>query len=528
MGTINREKQEAVLDLVKCMSKAEKRNFKLYAGRLAGNEESKFIALFNYLDSAQEYDEAKVLQRCPNIKKVQLPNLKAHLYKQILVSIKLLNVQHSLPMQLREQTDFARILYDKGLYRQSSKVIDKVIQQGQELEQHTIVLDAIELEKQIDSVKYHSEGEPASTFDSYKELTDAQCRNIESENQLSEVASQLFSLHLKLGYARSRKDLDMIMQYFRPRLEEFSRMTLNFTEKVHLYQAWAWYYYIRHDFLHTYQYASRWVALYDRNPLMKELTYDSYLKGYAYILDGLFYMRKYRPFVARLKKFEMECGFVGNINDNAVIISRQILYAGRMNKHFFEGSFTQGLEMIDKTERFLERFAMQIPLHNKMLLNYKMACLWFGAGNYQRCMEYLGRITETRNPQIRRDLQCYAKMLYLICSYEAGIDYNLDYQIRSVYAFLVKMNDMHQVQKELLAFLKRLGHIYQKELRGELEQLYMRLKVYENDPYERRTFLYLDILSWLEGKITGETVEQVIQRKFRDNNRKVREGGGRK
>ena len=26
-------------------------------------------------------------------------------------------------------------------------------------------------------------------------------------------------------------------------------------------------------------------------------------------------------------------------------------------------------------------------------------------------------------------------------------------------------------------------------------------KKYENDPYERRAFLYLDVLSWLESKI---------------------------
>jgi len=518
MANVNiSEKQEAVFDLVKCMSKSEKRNFKLYAGRLSGNEESKFISLFNYLDSATEYDEGRLLARCPSIRKEQLPNLKAHLYKQILVSIKLLNVQHSLPMQLREQIDFARILYDKALYRQSGKVIDKVIQQARELGQHTIILDAIELEKQIDGVLYQSEGAPASTFDSHSELTMAQCRSIESENQLSEIALQLFSLHLKLGYARSGKDLDMIMQYFRPRLEAFSQMELGFADKVQLYQAWAWYYHIRHNFLLSYKYASLWVALYDDNPRMKELNYDNYLRGYSHILDGLFYMRKYRLFVARLRKFEMECGFVGNINDNAMIISRQILYTARMNKHFLDGTFSDGLGMVEKVEGFLARFSKQIPLHNKMLIYYKIACLYFGANNYQRCLVNLGRTTETKNPQIRRDLQCYAKMLYLICSYEAGIDYNLDYQIRSVYSFLVKMNDIHQVQREMLAFLKRLGHIYQADLRGELEQLYLRLKVFEDHPYERRTFFYLDILSWLESKITGETVEGVIHRKFRES-----------
>ena len=514
------EKQEAVFDLIKCMSKAEKRNFKLYAGRLSGNEQSKFIALFNYLDSVAEYDESKVLQKCP-VSKEQLPNLKAHLYKQILVSIKLLNVQHSLPMQLREQIDFARILYDKGLYRQSSKTIEKVIQQAQELGQHTIVLDAIEIEKQINSAKSRSSTYAPSTFDSYTGTTNSLCESIMSENKLSEIAAQLFSLHLKLGYVRTQKDIDMINNYFRPKLESYSRMELSFPERFYLYQAYTWYYYILHDFLHSYSYASRWVDLFDRNQQMKELMYDRYLKGYSHVLDGLFYMRKYRLFVARLRKFEMECSFVGTINDNAVVISRQILYASRMHKHFLEGTFTQGLEMVGKVDHYLERFAKQIPLHNRMLLSYKVACMYFGEGNYNKCMEYLERITSTKNPQIRRDLQCFARMLYLICSYEAGIDYNLDYQIRSVYAFLIKMNDMHKVQQELLAFLKRLGHIHPDQLREELKELYVRLKVYEHHPYERRAFFYLDILSWLESKITGHTMTEIIRRKFIAENPKA-------
>ena len=103
-------KQEPVFDLIRSMSKAEKRNFKLYATRLSGNQEAKFVTLFDCMDSLDEYDEAKILQRCP-IKKEQLPNMKAHLYKQILVSIRLLDVQRTVPMQLREQIDFARILY---------------------------------------------------------------------------------------------------------------------------------------------------------------------------------------------------------------------------------------------------------------------------------------------------------------------------------------------------------------------------------------------------------------------------------
>ncbi len=153
-----------------------------------------------------------------------------------------------------------------------------------------------------------------------------------------------------------------------------------------------------------------------------------------------------------------------------------------------------------------------------MVLCYKIACLYFGNGDHRKCMEYLGRIIGTRDPQIRRDLQCYARILNLIASYEAGIDYNLDYQVRSVYLFLIKMNDMQQVQRAIMAFLKRLNSMYETTLKDELRQLFRRLKPLEHHPYERRTFYYLDILSWLESKLKGVPVAEVIRQRFLQQN----------
>ena len=135
-------------------------------------------------------------------------------------------------------------------------------------------------------------------------------------------------------------------------------------------------------------------------------------------------------------------------------------------------------------------------------------------------MNYLGKIISTRDARIHRDLQCFARILNLIASYEAGIDYNLDYQVRSVCMFLVKMNDMHEVQKELIAFLKRLNSIYATSLKEELYKLYERLKPYEHHPYEQRTFYYLDILSWLESKQKGVSVAEIIRKRFLRENPK--------
>ena len=59
------------------------------------------------------------------VTKQQLSNLKAHLYKQILISLRMNPMHKNIRIQIREQLDFATILYQKGLYKQSLKVLEK-------------------------------------------------------------------------------------------------------------------------------------------------------------------------------------------------------------------------------------------------------------------------------------------------------------------------------------------------------------------------------------------------------------------
>src|SRR3982751_5620049 len=109
---------DPLFQLIKTLEKSEKRNFKLYATRNSSSDELKSVQLFDALDKMEEYDEASLLRKNESIRKQQLSNLKAHLYKQILSSLRLINDEANIDIQLNEQMDYARILYNKGLYLQ--------------------------------------------------------------------------------------------------------------------------------------------------------------------------------------------------------------------------------------------------------------------------------------------------------------------------------------------------------------------------------------------------------------------------
>ncbi len=505
------DRKESVYELIGSMSKAEKRNFKLYAGRLSGNERAKFIALFDAMDSMNEYDEDRLLERCP-VTKGQLPNMKAHLYRQILVSLRLLGVKHSETLELKEQIDHARILFDKGLYCQAGKMLDKAAGQAARLEQFPAALEIIELRRQIETVTVSS-GLTAAAEQLSREAKGI-CAAIDGTGAISDMVTRLYSLHQTLGYARSRKDLDLLNGWFKPRLTAFASRPMSFTERFYYYQAMVWFRQIRHEFALSYRHSLGWLELFESRPEMKTAMYDSYLRGYSMILEGIFLMRRYDLLCSMLERFERESRTVGSINENAAMISQHIIFTGRLNKSILEGSFKDAIWLTRQIDGYLEKYSKYLTVPERMALHYKIACIYFGDGNYAKCMEYLTSVTGVRDPRVRRDLQCYGRMLNLIASYESGSDYNLDYQIKSVFTFLVKMNDMNEIKKELLAFLRKLASAGSEGVRKELDILYERLKPYENHPYERRTFYYLDIISWLESKITGRTVGRIIRERF--------------
>ena len=265
--------------LVKSLSKSEKRQFKLYVGRLGGNTDSKFLALFNFLDKAVKYDESQIL-KSGIVKKAQLSNLKAHLYRQILTSLRLNPSHQNIRVQIREQLDFATILYHKGLYKQSLKILDKSKNLAIENEEKNIAYEIIELEKIIES-QYITR----SISSRADELT-VQAKELSQLNviasKLSNLSLQLYGILLKTGYVRNDEEHKIVSNYFKARMPKYQIEELGFREKLWLYKSYLWYSFLVQDFLQAYKYSSKWVELFYDNENMIVLNPVFFLKGNHY------------------------------------------------------------------------------------------------------------------------------------------------------------------------------------------------------------------------------------------------------
>jgi len=503
--------KDALFILVKSLSKSEKRQFKLYVGRLGVNTDAKFLALFNLLDKMKVYNERQILEN-DIVKKAQLSNLKAHLYKQILVSLRLNPVNQNTRVQIREQLDFATILYQKGLYKQALKILDKAKSNAIENEEKNVAYEIVELEKVIET-QYITRSIPDRADELSRQAKELSDHNVMT-SELSNLSLQLYSMMLKVGYVRNDEDLQNVKDYFEAHLPSYDIETLGFREKLWLYKAYLWYSFLTQDFLSSYKYASKWVDLFYDNEEMIYLNPVFFLKGNHYLLESMFYIKYRSQFKETLERLE-EIVNNKNFSKNDNIVSLAFLYlnSNKLNLHFLEGTFEKGLYLVNIIEYGIKKHQDRIDEHHIMLLYYKVACLYFGNGDNKNCIAYLKKIISNKNLKMREDLMCFARVLSLVAHYEAGMDYHLEIQLKSTYKFLLKMNDLQAVQKEMIKFLRSLGDIYPNELRNEFQKLYNELKKYEDHPYEKRAFLYLDILSWLESHLQNKPVATIIREK---------------
>ncbi len=503
---------DALFQLVHSLERAEKRNFKLYMTRNSPSGNLKVIQLFDALDKMKDYDESVLLVKNPTIQKQQLSNLKGHLYQEILASLRLLKQESNIDLQLHEQLDFARILYNKGLYLQSLKILDRVKELAKSNNQVTYIQQVLFLEKKIESLHITR---------SMQDRADVLCNEVDETNarleiisKLSNIALLLYAWYIKHGIARNEEDKKGLDAYFKDPVFNESQFYKGFYERLYLNQCYCWYAFINQEFLLYYRHTQKWVDLFHSDPKMIEVETAHYIKGMHNLLSAHFDLRNYRKFNETILIFEQFINTpIVQENQNNLIQTFTYLYTAKLNKHFMEGTFTKGIQLVPEIEAKLKEYELYLDGHRILVFYYKIASLYFGSGDSEKSIDYLNKIINLKL-DLRTDLQCYARLLHLIAHYELGNYELLQYLLKSVYRFMAKMQNLSTAEEAIFGFLRNAFSSSPKKVKPLFEDLLIQLKLISDQPLENRAFMYLDIISWLESKILKKPVQTIIRQKF--------------
>lgn len=503
---------DILFQLIHSLEKSEKRNFKLYIRRNSSREDLKVIQLFDAIDKLNEYDEKILLKKLPAITKPQLANLKTHLYKQILASLRLLKTSENIDLQLNELLDYARILYNKGLKLQSLKMLERAKEIAKANHKFSFLTQVISLEKKIETL--HITRTKRNVVDELAVEALEVSSRIDRVARLSNLALQMYSWYIKNGHARNEKDETGIKEFFKTNLPVNAHLLTDFYERLYLYQSYTWYAFIRQDFLMYYRYSQKWIDIYKEEKLMITVETGHYIKGMHNLLNAHFDLRNHKGFETTLREFEKFAATpLANHHDNFRIHTFVYIYSAKVNQHLMRGTFKEGLSLVPYIEEKLNEYGLYIDKHRILVFNYKIATLYFGSGDYETSIEYLQRIIND-NVELRIDLHCYARLLHLMAHYELHNYDIIEYLIKSVYRFMARMENLTVIEEEMFAFLRKSFKISPRAMKPEFEKFLEKIKHFEKSRFETRAFAYLDVISWLESKVNGKPIGDIIYKKY--------------
>ena len=497
--------------LVKSMSSSEKRYFK-NRNCDGGMSKLKFVKLFDAIDQLTSLEEEKDIIKYDWVQPTQLSNLKANLYKKILKVLKDFAAAKNHELTIRDQLDYVQLLFDRSLYAQSRQMLEKA---------RKLAKASQNLEIQLEILKWEIHLLPFSIGRNNREKVNQIVQEADKINErisriniLTNLLVRLNSFYLQSGGIRNKKEFDKINETFYSHLPNWDGAALSFREKLLWYEIHVGFFTFVQDQERTYKYARMWVGLFP-DPPGSSFLFEKYLKGLNYLLNSQSRLRLVQDFMSTHKLLRSLAGHrLISMNGNLQIRLFKYSYAHQFNKYFMLGDFKRGGILLRRIESRLEGYIGLIDKHSELVLFYKIACLHFGNGEYRKCLKWLNRIINSEYQDLREDVHAFARVIHLIIHYELGNRDFLAYAVRSTYRFLKTKGDLNLLQQHIITFIKTLSWtVTNDELMIRFKKLHEEIIPLTVSKFDNRPFVYFDMISWLESKIEGRPIDEVIKEK---------------
>ncbi len=495
--------------LIRSMDKSEKRNFKLYATRLESNADSKFVQLFDLIDNQEEPDDAALLQLVADGQAGKLSNLKRHLYQQLLISLRLLYFHKELDIEIRQQIDFARILYGKGHYLDALRLLEKTRLIAHENNFHLLLLEVLEFQKMIEARHVTLSRQMQGRMDQL--VTDSKNQsfiNLYTSLQ-SNLNIQIQGYYILHGHARSPEQSAQFNEFWRVEEEylcaipDLSGEGNHFFERIHAAQARMWRYYILLDFHAALEVALEAYNNFALDPKMRLHDPDLYMR-ILYYINSFAFLQGDKKAVAlasdRMDAFieERKNNFSAN-SQLVALVYRQLCQLNLLITHQdWDSAKYEGRVLRNKEQNTF----LQLPSHRLNLFRYKFAAIEVARRDYARALDHLREIIDSPFKQLRDDLLINTKLLQIICHLELNELFLADYEITNLSRMLRRNRYAAKVHTLAISSFRQLLREDRKQWPLILAELNQHVQTQARlDRYDAKTLKFLDLPTWIRTRL---------------------------
>ena len=492
-----RTPSDDLFQLIKSLTRQEKRYFKVFATRHVIGKENKYILLFDEVDKQKKYDESAIRWRFSNEPFAkQLHVVKNYLYDLILRSLRNFHsadANDNFNDILRD----AQILYDKGLHKQSKRNLERARKTAYHNErflqlleirqwEHTLMHQNNEVER-LEKYASHDVFKELELLDRYRNLLLFQLLN-----------DRMYIQYWRVGIARTATEKDQMARLFDEPLYRSHDNTQSFLAKYYYFNA-----------LFTFQFCSGNPA--ESHATMRELVriieesdpgIRTHTFRYISALNNLYAVQK--ELHLREAAFETLSKLrqvkVKSPTNKAELFMRS--YILELDLYASTGDFNAGIKRIADIATDFKRYIGIVSKQDRLSAYYNFSYICFGAGNFDEALTWNNLLLNDSDLSTREDIHCFARILNLIIHYELGNNQLLEYIAKSTYRFLQKRKRLFKVETVILNFIKRYPNWANREqIAKGFHELHTELEQLSHDNYERHAFEYFDFLTWLESKM---------------------------
>ncbi len=495
------------------MTRPEKRYFKLFAGRhLVGGKNTSLI-LFDVIAAMETYDERALHDRFAGEAFLKRFTVTKHrLYDTILASLEAFHADSSVDSRLNRQLHRVEILYQRGLYPDSEKVLRNARLLAEQHGKTHVLVHVSDWERRL-MERMNYEGVRDEDLRMLADRGSAVIGEIGRMEQLWQLKSRSFMLLYRQGKARSEHGEEALRGILHdPALRDDDEKGSPRAR------------FLRHHILSAIAFSLNDMPLCEHHLESNDRLLQDESRHFQdepnlvlSVLSNLAYMRlrsgRYAEALEGLKRFKRIPAMLPDTPSQdlemkvfAMGMSLELATLCRL------GEFAKVLEKLPSLETGLHKFNDRLSVIRKAGIRFQAAWACFSAGRYDLAAHWCRDLLNERGIEQHVEMLAMGRLLELMILLETGKTDLLIYAVRNVERFLRSHRRQFRFERAMLAYVKaRMRTKEPPRVQASHNALVMALSALETDPREQAVFDHLDPLCYALAKQSGRSMTEMAK-----------------
>jgi tetratricopeptide (TPR) repeat protein len=509
--------------LIKSLTTAEKRYFKIFASRHSIGGKNEYVNLFDAIDKQSKYDEARLHTLFKSSTFSHSPAIaKNRLYETVLKSLHAYHGDSSVDVELQRLLHSAEILFKKSLYDECRKLLTRAKKLAQKHEKHFLLFEIYRWEKRL----LEKDGYAGCNIEDITEINSIDKEVLDKIKNYSEfwyIKSRLFLLLNKKGKVRNDSELNNFKTIIDNTLLKSEAGALSYETRYLYYHIYSAYYFGIGDYKNSYIYIRKHLELIEKHAEI----FDEEPNKYFAVLSNMIYictqLRKFNEipeYLDKLKRIPEKN--VKRMNEDLGIKLFSSTYSAELSLYIQTGDFDKAYELVGDIENGLNKYRNKLSKVRVAFFYFNIAIVFFALEDFSKALKWINKLLNDSDIDSSQDIHCMARILNLIIHLEIGNNDLIPYTFKSTQRYLSKRKRIYRFESVFLNFINKLSKSQEtEEIKDCFSSLRPQLQALAKDPFEKSVFEYFDFITWVEGKFLGVPFRQMVKKKLTQENLKA-------